>query len=114
MYKGAFAFSPKMSIKNASAGSVDAPHACKLWNPATVTPIKFTKSFPANAMAKENVPASTMNFSGLNAKNRDSKKVISDHTTTLTPIMLKVFALIQSRTSEEMNEAPLRPLISKK
>ena len=59
---GVGTFFPKASIANSPAGIPDPLHASNDCHPAIGTPIKFTKSFPAKANAKENVPIIMINL----------------------------------------------------
>ena len=114
MNNGALALSPRISIKNKSGAIPEADQASNDCHPATVTPMKLTKSFPAKAIARENVPASTMNFKGFSAKTRCMMKVSMVQTAALIPRMVKVFSPINVRISALMKLAPFNPLITRK
>ena len=111
---GALALSPKISMKNKSGAIPEADQASNDCHPATVTPMKLTKSFPAKAIARENVPAKTINFNGFSAKTRCMMKVKIVQTTALIPRIVTVFSPINVRISSLIKLAPFNPLITRK
>ena len=110
-----FADSDSEFITNWSALSPPA-FAVKSRNeekPARVTPMKFTRSLPANAMASENVPMSTIILNTLNFIQWSS--CISTVKNANEPrsnmnVLLFIHCIISGVTSDE----PLRPLMSMK
>ena len=111
---GALAFSPKTSIKKDSAGTPAKDHSSKLCYPATVTPIKLTRSLPAKAMAKEKVPARTINLSGFNEKVRCIMNVAIVQKRALLSRMISVCSAIKDLVSVLIKLAPFNPLINRK
>ena len=88
-----------------------AANALYASSPARGTPMKFTRSFPAKAMAKANVPTKTINFRIfiLTSQFSTCNKIVQP--IKLKPMIITELSLINCLASSVMNEAPLAPLM---
>ena len=77
--------------------------------PATNTPIKFTRSLPAKANAKESVPANTVIFKILILNMAKIAMTILQPTNSMSS-SVKIWVSIQAITSGSINDEPFRPL----
>jgi len=93
------------------------PDSIAIWkdlNPATGTPMKFTRSFPANAMARAKVPTRTMIFSMLIFLIRVRACRMMLHPTKLISMIVAVLSSTKPLTESGTMVDPLDPLISRK
>ncbi len=97
-----------------SADAPEALHSCQLSHAARGTPTKFTRSFPANANASENVPRrmTTLKMFTLKKRMSASKKIVKPTKSVRT--IEPVFAAIHWIHSGRMKLAPLAPFITRK
>ena len=101
-------------IMKALSAAPEACHSFQLSQAASGTPTKFTRSLPAKANARENVPARMMILKMLTRKT-----VMSTWKSTVRPVksekrMTAVLALIHWIHSGRMKLAPLAPFITRK
>ena len=78
-----------------------ARKSCIESSPAKGTPMKFTKSLPANAIAKAKVPSSTMILNTL-TRSRWSISISTVEPTNVAAISIVVLASIQLRVASLM------------
>ena len=108
-----FAGSASEVIMSSSAPAPDETYTRKESKPANVTPIKFTRSFPAKASAKENVPTSTTTLSTFTLHQWSS--CISTVNSTKQPAsIISVFSSTNTFAESETIDVPFKPLISMK
>ena len=80
---GVGTFEANICMLNSSAATPDATHASYDCQAAIGTPIKFTKSFPAKARARANVPTPIITLYISTLKKCIKTYEINDHKTEL-------------------------------
>ncbi len=104
----------RIDMPNAS-GSVPEPfQARKDSRPAMGTPMKFTRSFPAKAIASAKVPNNTTNFRIFHLNTVRQTCITTVQKANAIPNRSRVLPVTHFRNDSEINDAPLTPLISKK